>query len=520
MVEARKYTVRPYKPARADRKDSFRIYLSATALHHHSLRAGDLCQLSDASHLTFLAIAWPAPEKIQDNIIQTTKTLQSLYGLRLGDQVFLSHTSSSVLQAHDIVVSTSHDAEDRPTSHDLESLEEAHWTCLLRYELKQAGLLCPGMTFANIRSIGKERTFQINTINSSSDIHLCEFRDSSTVVIRAKTDQIVETSSNPEVRRFRLDVSLIGGLDAEINRLNHVLAAYDSSMGEFKIEDKHQLRNRGIILHGPSGTGKSMLLRMVTELPGWRRVFHIQDTICGGRIGTAEVAIHDFFSDARCHQPSIIIIDDIDAIAGKKDLVNNPQSLNVASILCQEFDQHGDCQVLVLAATKQLALVDDSLRRAGRFSTEIELSPPGRDARAEILHLAIGKSKDKGIHQLLQLADRTHGYVGADLAELVQIVMNHAAIRIQALPTCNERNQLINSSGTPPGFAIAVTEQDIEAALSEVRPTAMKGIFLDTPKVRWSQVGGQEEVKKALHKAIEWPLKVWWQVSVVLELVS
>ncbi|KAI4170789.1 MAG: hypothetical protein LQ343_004678 [Gyalolechia ehrenbergii] len=506
MVEARKYTVRPYKPARTDGKDSFRIYLSPTALLYHGLRAGDICQLSSAVQTSLPAIAWPASEKIQDSIIQTTKILQNLYGLKLGDQIFLSRTSGSLMDAHDIVVSEHKDPGDQSSLSSLNPREKAHWAWLLEYELEQAGVLCPGMIFASVRAKGEERMFRINTIDTSPDIALYKSQTLNSVVIHAEADQVSEPSKDHEVRPLGVDSSLVGGLDAQLSELNSAMQAYGSSVRRDNLKIDHRSRRGGILLHGSSGTGKSMLLRLVAEA-GWRAVFRIHDTVGGARLGDTEVAIQKIFSDAHRLQPSIVIIDDLDAIAGKKDLANNSQPLNIASSLCQAFDQRGDSQVLVLAATAKIALVSDSLRRPGRFQTEIEIPVPGTDARGEILHLAVGMSKNDRDHQLLQLANRTHGYVGADLVELVQTALDKAIIRVPTLGVRTEKNHLSGNDDKPLGFAEAVINEDIETALLKIQPTAMKEIFLDTPKVKWSQIGGQLEVKKALQKAVEWPLK-------------
>ncbi|KAL9027120.1 MAG: hypothetical protein Q9196_004315 [Gyalolechia fulgens] len=506
MAEARKYTVRPYKPARADGKDSFRVYLSPTALHYHGLRAGDMCQLSSAAQTSLPAVAWPASEKIHDSIIQTTKVLQNLYGLKLGAQIFLSRASASLTDAHDIVLSEHKDPGDQSSLSTLNPLDKSHWAWLLEYDLEQAGILCPGMIFASVRAKGEERKFRIDTINSSPGIALYRSETLHSVMMHAETDQVSEASKDHEIRPLGVDPSVVGGLDAQLSELNSAMQAYGSSVRRDNLKIDHRLRRGGILLHGSSGTGKSMLLRLVAQA-GWRAVFRIQDTVGGARPGDAEAAIRKIFSDAHRLQPSIVIIDDLDAIAGKKDLANSSQSLNIASSLCQAFDQRGDSQVLVLAATAKIALVSDSLRRPGRFQTEVEIPVPGTDARGEILHLAVGMSRNGRDPQLLQLANRTHGYVGADLVELVQTALDRAIIRVPTLGVRAEQNHHPGNDDKPLGFAEAVINEDIEAALLKIQPTAMREIFLDTPKVKWSQIGGQVEVKKALQKAVEWPLK-------------
>ncbi|KAL9604382.1 MAG: hypothetical protein Q9219_000570 [cf. Caloplaca sp. 3 TL-2023] len=482
MTEARKYTVRPYKPVKAN---------------------GDICDLSKDNSQSFPALAWPASEKIQDTIVQTTKPLQTLYSLKLGDQVSLSRSSTSIQDAHEICVSECQDSEQRPLQASLHQSEERNWAWLLEYEVNQAGILCPGMILTQVRAKGEQRSFRIDTIDSNPDIALYQYATVTTVLFSARKDQIPQSLNDEDSRSFQIDASLVGGLDAQLTRLNSAIAKYGTSRGSCKITVNHRPRKGGILLFGPSGTGKSMLLRMIAQA-SWRRVFYIRDIIDGIRAGNTNQAVQKLFIDAYRLQPSVIIIDDLDSIAGKEDSVKNSQSLNIANSLCQAFDQRSDSQVLVLAATRDLARIDDSLRRPSRFRTEIEIPVPGVDARAQILHIAANMPKDGCNPQLLELANRTHGYVGADLVELVDAAMDKAADRIELEA---ERNHPLDNANPPLGFAKAVTEKDVEAAFLEAHPTAMKEIFLDTPKVRWSQIGGQNEVKEALQEAIEWPLK-------------
>lgn len=497
MVEVRKYTVRPYKPARADRKDSLRVYLSATALHYHGLRAGELCQLSTTAQSSYPAIVWPSSEKLQDTVIQTTKSLQTLYSLRLGDQISVSRSLDLIRDAHEIVLSEHQDSENKSSLPSLGQEDRVHWAWILEYDLKQAAHVCPGMIFADVRARGEGRTFQIIAINGSSNKYLYHSSTLRSVVVSADPGHSPWRLENHEVRLLGLDAALVGGLSIQLSELNCAIAAYGTAAGNDKLKPSHLPRRGGILLHGPSGTGKSMLLRIVAQA-GWRQVFRLQDTIAGYPIGDTDKAIHNIFSEARRLEPSVVIIDDLEAVARKRDPVRVSEPLSIAGSLCKAFDQRVGDRVLVIAATKKLALVDESLRRPGRFQTEVEIPVPGADARAEILHIAYSLPKTAHDHQLLHLAKRTHGYVGSDLVELIQSAMDKAVLRIRAL----------NADKEDSGFAKGITEEDIEAALLKIRPTAMKEIFLDTPKVQWSQIGGQAEVKEALQEAVEWPLKV------------
>ncbi|KAL8729970.1 MAG: hypothetical protein Q9166_004415 [cf. Caloplaca sp. 2 TL-2023] len=502
MVEARKYTVRPYKPARADLKDSFKVYLSARALQAHNLGSGGICQLSNATGSSFPAIVeWLSSGTIQDTIIQTTETLRDLYDLKLGDHVSLSRSSKIILNANDVILVECRDPDQTLT--DLQPPETLYWAGLLDQRLKQAGILCPRMIFNHVCAKHQERTFRIESINASDDLTLYQSADLREVSIAPKSGGASNDPEHNTLGPVKLEPTVVGGLDAQITRLNELISEYGISADLYKFDSSHRLRRGGVILHGPSGAGKSMLLDMIAEA-GWRKVYHIEDATTGAK----DAAVRKLFSDAHQNQPSVIVIDNLDATAGKKELLDDSQSFSVASSLCKALDTRGDSRVLIIAATQNLALVEPSLRRPGRFQTEIAIPVPGTNARAEILNLACGLPKTAKYELLPLLVDSTHGYVGADIVELIHRVKSQAAHRIRTPNHDGEHEPNDRQEKRPLIFTEDVIVKDIEAVLLEVQPTAMKEIFLDTPKVKWSDIGGQEEVKKALRKAVEWPLKV------------
>ncbi|KAL8694223.1 MAG: hypothetical protein Q9218_001110 [Villophora microphyllina] len=493
------YTVRPYNSAKANLKDAFRIFLSSTELHSKGFRPGDPCQLRTTDDLSFPAIVWPATEKIQNHIIQTSKILQNVYGLKLGDQVHLSRSPNSVLDANDVVIT---ECEEQDGQSRLTGNERAHWAWLLEYELQQAEMLCPGLTFANIRAKGQIRNFRITTINDSEDLAIYQSSTVTTVAVKAsKVDQSTDIINKGP---YPLDCRAVGGLNAQILRLNAAIATYGSKSGRSKYTPLHRPRRGGIILHGPAGTGKSMLLDMVAAA-GWRKVLHIRKDIGGSQAGEGAKAVREIFAEAHRHQPCLVVIHNLDQVAGKSEFTNPSRSLSVADNLCEEFDRRGDSRVLVLAATRDLCLIAETLRCPGRFQTEIEIPVPGTDARAEILHIACGLSTTSRDPQLTSLANHTHGYVGSDLDELIQVAWDKAFYRTETV--WQGVDGVLGCSEDLSTSQEDLEESDIEMALQEVQPTAMKEIFLDTPKVHWADIGGQAEVKEALQIAVEWPLK-------------
>ncbi|KAL8809098.1 MAG: hypothetical protein Q9200_003719 [Gallowayella weberi] len=459
MVEARNYTVRPYKAAKAALKEPFK----------------------------------------------TNETLRNLYNLKLGDQISLSSSPQPIPTANVAILLECQESEQKPTLGTLKPPDTLHWAWLLDYELKQAELLCPGMEFG-LRAKREERHFRIDSINASRDRTLHRSAGLRKVMIAPRVEQPSDLSI---VRPSKITLSTVGGLDPQISRLNLAIDLYGPQAASAPRIIGHRPRRGGIIIYGPSGTGKSMLLGIVAEA-GWRKVFSVQDfrdAIRDVRPGGRHAALRNIFIDAQSNQPSLIVIDNLDEVAGKGGDTDDSLPLNLTSALCDWFDTSGDNQTLVLAATRDLSLVHGSLRRPGKFEKEIEIPVPGTDARAQILNLAAGSQKYARDEQLMQLADSTHGYVGADLVQLLQVAMDNASFRIQRCEGVERRGHSDWQEDWPLTFKDAVTDRDIEAALLEVRPTAMKEIFLETPKIRWSDIGGQAEVKKMLKKAVEWPLK-------------
>ncbi|KAL8971529.1 MAG: hypothetical protein Q9183_001013 [Haloplaca sp. 2 TL-2023] len=490
MVKEDIFTVRPYAPAKASLKESLRIYLSATAVQSHGYRAGDVCQLRTPTDTTFLVVVWPAKESIQKSIVQLPKFLQYEYGLKLGDEIHVSRVSGPVGDAGEVTLTECKGYVQESSLEKLQSQEEKYWAWLLEYELEQAELICPGM-FLGVRAKGLERVFRIATVNGSDRQNLYR----SLTIRHVAISSGVSSQGTFELRT--IDHAMVGGLGAQLAKLNSVLAMYNPSVDSDKVNTSHRPRRGGVVIHGPSGTGKTMLLRLISEA-GWRKVFHIQNGIFGARVGGEHEAVRQIFRDAHCHQPSVIIIDDLDTIARKEETYSSPQSLT--KVLCDGLDGRGDSQILVIGATRDLALVHDTVRRPKRLALEIELPVPGTDARLEILGLAVGSLKSSQSPRLWDLANRTPGFVGSDLDELAQVAMDNALLRLRG----SDKGRRMDGNLT---FEEAVTEADIETALNNVKPTAMKEIYLDTPRVRWSDIGGQADVKRALQEAVEWPIE-------------
>lgn len=515
MESVQKFTVRPSpKPARSDFKHYCQVILPSSALLLHELHAGDACQVKTAEGILGPVTVWPSSEKIQDSVIQIPKSLQLLYGMKLGDKVCLVKHDVAVENAR---IVTLVEVPQSGLKSPLPFLDEPcrlHWAWILEYVLEKAETLCPGILLDGIEVRGEKRCFKIIDINSSTSLVLYHSQPDLKVSI-LDVDSTPQPSKSYSSKSLILTGEDIGGLDRQLNQLNSIFTAYADERLMFKFPSYYRPIRGGIILYGPSGTGKTKILKKALK-GGWRKVYEISTVTSHQRNNNRNADIRDMFSEAHRHQPCLIVIDGVERIAGKLEASNSEFVYSAAPVLCEQLDLLGSARVLVLAATTDLSQIDENLRRPGRLEYEVEMPVPNSKARAQILKITSGLTKDT-IHDILErLAERTHGFVGADLDRLVQVAVDKATARIVA-EYLDESLEVANVAFQPKSeIKVEVSATDLDKALIEVRPTAMREIFLETPKVRWSDVGGQHKIKHFLEQAVRWPFEVCLNFSTII----
>jgi len=260
---------------------------------------------------------------------------------------------------------------------------------------------------------------------------------------------------------------------------------------------------KGILLYGPPGCGKTLLAKAVANETDAYFIAINGPEIMSKFYGESEQRLREIFEDAKEHSPAIIFIDEIDAIAPKREEVTGEVEKRVVAQLLALMDgleARGD--VIVIGATNRPNALDPALRRPGRFDREIEIGVPDKQGRFEILQVHTRNMPLADNVDLRRLAEITHGFVGADLAALCREAAMKALRRILAKIDLDKDEipaEILEK--------LEVRMEDFMNAFREITPTALREIEVEVPNVRWSDIGGLEKVKQELREAVEWPLK-------------
>ena len=260
---------------------------------------------------------------------------------------------------------------------------------------------------------------------------------------------------------------------------------------------------KGVLLYGPPGTGKTLLAKAVANETDAYFVAINGPEIMSKFYGESEQKLREVFEDAKKHAPAIIFIDELDAIAPKREEVTGEVEHRVVAQLLTLMDgleARGD--VIVIGATNRANALDPALRRPGRFDREIEITLPDKQGRLEILQIHTRNMPLEKDVDLKRLADMTHGYTGADLAALAREAAMKALRRY--LPNIN-----IEQESIPPEILekMTVNMNDFLSAYKEVVPTTLREVYIETPEIHWDQIGGLTDVRELLKETVEWPLK-------------
>jgi transitional endoplasmic reticulum ATPase len=322
------------------------------------------------------------------------------------------------------------------------------------------------------------------------------------VKVTAETRLTILNEPAPEAKGLpRTTYEDIGGLHEEIQRVREMVELplrHPELFQRLGIEPP-----KGVLLHGPPGCGKTLLARAVANESEANFYSINGPEIMSKFYGESEARLREIFQQAQQNAPSIIFIDELDAIAPKREEVTGEVERRVVAQLLALMDGlSGRGNVIVIGATNRPSALDPALRRPGRFDREIEIGVPDKQGRHEVLQIHTRGMPLAEDVDLKKLAEMTHGYTGADVAALGRETAMKALRRY--LPQINLEEERV-----PPSVLekMEVKMDDFVNAYKEVTPTAMREVYIEVSTVHWDDVGGLEEVKQHLKEAVEWPLK-------------
>ncbi len=323
------------------------------------------------------------------------------------------------------------------------------------------------------------------------------------ILVHAATVITVKEEKAGESRGLRIAYEDIGGLSREIRRIREMVELplrYPQVFQRLGIDAP-----KGVLLYGPPGTGKTLIARAVANETDAYFVNISGPEIMAKFYGESEGKLRAIFEDASAHAPAIIFLDELDAIAPKREEMGAEKQVErrvVAQLLALMDGLNNRGQVLVIGATNIPNTLDPALRRPGRFDREIEIGIPDAKSRLEIIHVhsrGMPLAKDVDLQRLAQI---THGFVGADLEALcreaamacLRIIFPNIDFAMEDIPY----EQILN---------LEIHMDHFLEALKEIDPSAIREVFVEVPDVGWEDVGGLDEIKRELTETVQWPLQ-------------
>src|SRR5881296_3077355 len=322
--------------------------------------------------------------------------------------------------------------------------------------------------------------------------------------VKVAESTVLQVMSEPTPEKKGLPIVSyedIGGLRGAIQRIREMVELplrHPELFQRLGIEPP-----KGIFLYGPPGCGKTLVAKAVANESDANFYVISGPEIMSKFYGESEARLREIFQKAQETAPSIIFIDELDAIAPKREEVTGEVEHRVVAQLLSLMDGMGARgNIIVIGATNRPNAIDPALRRPGRFDREIEIGVPDKIGRYEILQIhtrTMPLASDVDLHRL---ADICHGYTGADISSLCREAAMKALRRY--LPEINLEEERIPSSILE---KMEVNVKDFTDAYREITPTAMREVYIEVPSVTWADVGGLTDVKQELQEAVEWPLK-------------
>ncbi|KAI1779768.1 AAA-domain-containing protein [Hypoxylon cercidicola] len=453
-------------------KNAAKIFIHPTTFAQGGFTTAYLCNVETDGPSRWEAVAWPAPDKnVANNIISVSRIFQRMASLELGQMARVTPGNGPVPDAGVVLMKeiiADADAAPLPPS------EQTRWQYHLESRLELAEYIMAGISFDEIVLNGSRRSFVVTSVNGRND-NVAKYAPGSTVV-EFSNDEANKTGG-------KLEVGRLPGMARQIDELNEFFDDFDVEFEGYTTPTY----SCGIIVHGSHGTGKSMLLDHIAAT-NWGRVVRLS-------YNDKPSTIQTYFKTAlEQRSPTIILIDDITKLIGKdqssRQVMIEVIGEGLDDLANKSRQQNMRPHVLVVATCLDyLNDIPHALQRPGRFEEHVALPIPDAAGRKEIIRFHKPTFPADVFDQYVSdLGDRTHAYTGADLRKVLYRATKAWRKRVGR-----------------PSTAQPLTWEDVTKGLHEVRPTAMHDINLKPPTVRWSDIGGYEEVKVALQRVLRKP---------------
>ncbi len=451
--------------------------IDAEALQSLGLVSGDIVEIRSKGEKVAGAIVWPGyPEDIGKGIVRIDGDIRGNAGVGIDDRIVIKKV-------------------------------EAEKAVKIRLTPNQRVRIAGGSEYLRRalegRPIIKGQNIRMKMLSTSLTFTVAEVQPQGIVLVSRDTRVVLEEKPIEEKQRpIHITYDDIGGLRRELGLVREMIELplrHPELFQKIGIEPP-----KGVLLQGPPGTGKTLIAKAVANETNANFIFISGPEIMAKYYGESEQRLRAIFEEAEANAPSIIFIDELDSIAPKRDEMSGEKQLErrvVAQLLSLMDGLEARGQVIVIAATNKPNLIDEALRRGGRFDREIEIGVPDRNGRLEILQVHTRGMPLGERVGLEALADITHGFVGADLEALCKEAAMHALRRV--LPQIDIEREI------PPKVLdmLKVDKEDFYEALKNTTPSAMREVFIEVPRVKWEDIGGLTKAKQELIEIVEWPLK-------------
>ncbi|MEA1925247.1 MAG: CDC48 family AAA ATPase [Candidatus Altiarchaeota archaeon] len=438
--------------------------------------SGDILEIKGKKSTA--AIVWPLhPQDMGAGIVRMDGLIRQNSETSLGDRVSIK--KAEVHPAKTIIIA--------PIKHEIKFGGD------FANHIKQRFLGRPMMKGDNL---------SIGVLGQAIPFMVAKTKPSGVIQILNNTNlEIREKPLRAESTELAVRYEDIGGLKEEISRVREMV---ELPMKHPELFEKLGiLPPKGLLLYGPPGTGKTLIAKAVaSETNSYFLPFNGPE-IMDKYYGESERKLREIFSEAQENAPSIIFIDELDSIAPKREETKGEVERRVVAQLLALMDglmERGN--VVVIGATNRPNSIDPALRRPGRFDREIEIGVPDRDGRKEILQIHTRNMPLADNVDLDEMASSTHGFVGADLASLGREAAMQTLKRI--LPHIDLEKDEIPVDVLD---SLKVERKDFVNAKKLVSPSALREVLVEIPDVKWTDIGGLNDVKNLLKEAVEWPMK-------------